>query len=201
VTIAIPTVCHMADLSDLQSLIPPLMIQLLLGEPGISRKGSLYRREFVRLLAKAGQEHELARSAILAQIAEAARPAAEMERKGRQLYILGFTDHLETCINATHRCLRLLDRLKTELPVDRTTRRALESNAESLADMRNALEHMDEMIQRGELRPGEPIMIGLPDSQDKAVVAGFEVRFDDLARTLRRLHAAGSSLFPVSQAE
>jgi hypothetical protein len=199
-TTAIPTVCNMVDLSDLHSLLGSAMIHRMIGDPGISHRASLYRREFVRLLAKAVREHQLARSSILAQMVEAARPAAEMEREGRKLYILNFTDHLETCINATHRCLQFLDRLKTELPVDRTSRRALESASEGLAAMRNALEHMDEVIQRGELRQGERIMIGLAASQDKAVVAGFEVRFEDLARTLRRLHAVGYSLFPEASA-
>lgn len=51
---AIPSECKMPDLSGLDSpLMNRLLVQLLVGERGLSRKVQLYRRNFVRLIDKA----------------------------------------------------------------------------------------------------------------------------------------------------
>lgn len=73
--------CKMPDLSGLDSpsLIGCLLVQLLMGERGLSRKASLYRRNFVRLVDKALLEYQEAREVILAEIAEANRSSEEMK--------------------------------------------------------------------------------------------------------------------------
>lgn len=191
----IPTVCRMADLSDLHSLFGPTIVQGMLGDPGLSHQAKLHRREFVRLLSKAIREWQLARDAILAQIGEGRRSVAEMQRTGRLLYAFDFTNHLETCINATHRCLRNLEHLTSEIGIDRTERKALEAAARDVTPVRHKLEHMDGAIQRDELGEGEPIMLALADTEDRARAASYEIRFEDLERTLRRLHAIGVGMF------
>lgn len=191
----IPKTCKMADLSDLRSLIGPTIVQGMLGDPGLSRQASFHRREFARLLAKAIREYQLAREAILDQMAEVQRPVRQLIKTGRLWHMIGFTDHFETCINATYHCIQNFEGMRAELKVDRTNRKALEAAAKNIPEMRHKLEHMDEIIRKGELRPGEPIMIALAETDDKALIAGEEIAFVDLERTLRRLHAAGRTMF------
>jgi len=100
---AIPSKCKMPDLSGLDRLMNRLMVQVLVGDRGLSRKAALYRRNFVRLLDKALREYNEAREIILAEIAEANRSPKEMAKDGRSIYIITFPDHMETCINAVRR--------------------------------------------------------------------------------------------------
>ena len=158
----IPSECKMPDLSGLDSpLIGRLIVQLLVGEPGLSRKTSLYRKNYIRLVDKALREYHEARELILAQIAEANRSAEEMSRDGRHIYLILFTDHIETCINAVSRLFRLFERIKSERKspaFPRELRRLLETQGESVAKVRNTVEHMDERIRNDEISPVKPIM-------------------------------------------
>src|SRR4030042_6365663 len=108
----IPKECKMPDLSGLDApLMSRLVVQLLIGESSLSHNARLYRRNFVRLVDKALREYNEARGAILKQVAEAKRPAKEMEKHGRQIFTFQFTDHIETCINAISRLFKLLERI------------------------------------------------------------------------------------------
>lgn len=186
----------MPDLSELRPLFGRVILHAMIGKQAVSPKATLYRTNFIRLVDKAVKEYHAARDSILAQLAEASRPAPQMEEEGRPLYILAFTDHCETCVNAIHRVLRLVDRLKDERqPLNRDLRHAIEAYSRAVPAMRNALEHMDERIQRDEVAPGQPVMLGLADSEDRAVVADTELLFDDVAIALRKLHAIGQALF------
>lgn len=189
---AIPSECKMPDLSGLDSpLIGCLIVQLLVGEPGLSRKASLYRRNFIRLLDRALKEYHEAREAILAQIAEANRSAEEMSRDGRHIYLIAFTDHIENCINAVWRLYRLLERFKSEKksPVlPRELRRLVETIEESIVDIRHAIEHMDERIQNGEIYPGIPVMATVSQNGDGVVVSKYEIKFEELAVVLKKMH-------------
>ncbi len=84
----IPSKCEMPDLSGLDRLMSRLMVQVLVGDRGLSRKAALYRRDFVRLVDKALREYNEARETILAPIAERNRSPEEMERDGAIFYIL-----------------------------------------------------------------------------------------------------------------
>jgi len=76
---AIPSECKMPDLSGIGSpLLGRLIVQLLVGERGLSPKAGRYRRNFIRLLDKAVREYNEARAAILADVTEAKRSAEEM---------------------------------------------------------------------------------------------------------------------------
>ena len=112
---AIPSECRMPDLSDVTcSLMGRLLIQLMVGEPGLSRRTTLYRRNFIRLLDKALREYQEAREIILDQIGEANRPVEDMSKHGRYLYIIRFPDHIESCISTVRLLYKLLRRIKLE---------------------------------------------------------------------------------------
>lgn len=196
----IPTECKMPDLSDCSKvkLQATSILHAFIGDPGVSRKEGHYRRNFARLTDKAISEYQLARHAILAQIAEANRPFAVMSATGRYMPILAYVDHFENCANAINRILKLFDCMQNEeilAELSRPLRRSLESSSRSLPPLRNAFEHVDELIQRGELAEGQPVMLSIGDDGDRAVIGAYEVEFVDVARTLRKLHEIGTLLF------
>ena len=200
----IPKECKMPDLSGLDTLINRLLVQVMIGDPGVSKKAALYRRNFVRLVDKALNEYHEAREAILAQIAEAKRPAKEMEKHGRQIFIFEFTDHIETCINAVARLFKLLERIKSEKQSPawpRELRRLLETKSESIENARNAVEHIDERIQRGEIAPGKPVMMSVSEKDDAVVVSSHEIRFEELAMVLEKMHEVAQYILTIKKME
>ena len=200
----IPTECKMPDLSGLDPLTNRLIVQVMTGDPDVSRKAALYRRNFVRLVDKALREYHEARQAILAQIAEAKRPAKEMEKHGRQLFVFQFTDPIETCINATARLFRLLERIKSEKQspaLPRELRRLLETKSESIADVRDAVEHMDSLIRNDEIAPGKPVMMTVSEKDDAVIVSSYEIEFEELAMGLQKMHEIAQYVLTIKEME
>lgn len=199
-----PPECKMPDLSDLGGLVGRLTVQLLIGEPSINRRVSLYRRNFVRLVDKAVFEYKQAREVILDQIAEANRPAKEMMKTGRYLNIFGITNHMENCINAIHRIYKLLERIKTEREsptIPRQIRRSVETKRGPIGVLRIAAEHMDELIRRDELAPNTPIMLALTKNSDRIKISDYDIKFIDLAIVLRNMHAIGEYILTPKSKE
>ena len=193
----IPNECKMPDISDLTyPLKLALLIQIMAGDKGLSQKSSLYRREFVRLVDKAMFEYQESRSTIIAQIEEMQRSTEEIET-GRVLYILGFTDHFENCINATARLLKLLDGIKSESEspfISRQIRKLIRAYSKSFPGIRDVIEHMDERIRGDKLVGGLPVMLAIGDEGDEAMVANHRIKFNDLATALRKLHMVADQL-------
>ena len=202
---AIPSECKMPDLSGLDSpLINRLIVQLLVGERGLSRKAQLYRRNFVRLIDKALREYHNAREAILAQVAEANRSTKEMIEEGRGIYIIGFTDHIENCINAVRRLYGLLERIKSEKEspeFPRELRRLVETQSKSILDVRDTVEHVDERIQKGEIAPGKPIMLAVSKTEDSVVVADCEIKFKELALILEKMNEIAQYILTIKKVD
>jgi len=200
---AIPLECKMPDLSGLDSpLLNRLLVQLLMGERGLSRKSKLYRKNFIRLIDKALREYRNAREAILAQIAEPKRTAEEMARTGRIIYIVAFTDYIENCINAVWRLYKLLDRIKSEkgapaLPLE--LRRLVETQSESITKLRNSVQHIDKIIRKDEIAPGRPIMLVLSENEDGAVVGNYEIKFTDLALVLEKMNEIAKYILTIKK--
>jgi hypothetical protein len=201
----LPSECKMPDLSD---SYPPLkgllIVQFLVGEKGLSKNARLYRRSFIRLLDKSVEEHGKAREAILAQIEEGKRPPEEMAKRGRGIYMFTFTDHIETCINAVARLFKLLDRIKSEPEspaFPRETRKLVETKSESITDIRNVVEHMDELIQKDEIAPGEAIMPALSENDESVVVSNKEIKFEEIAMVLRKMHEIAQYILTVKKLE
>jgi len=202
---AIPSECKMPDLSGIDSpLLGPLIVQLLVGERGLSPKARLYRRNFIRLSDKAVREYDEARGAILAQVTEAKRSAEEMIKYGRQLHIIAFTDHIETCINAVSRLFKLLERIKSEREspsFPRELRKLVETCSESVKTIRNTVEHMDELIRKDEIAPGKPIMLAVCQEGDGLLVSDCEMKFNDLAMVLEKMHEIALYILTIKKWE
>jgi hypothetical protein len=199
---ALPTECKMPDLSGLDSLMNRSVVQALIGDPGLSQKTKLYRRNFVRLVDRALREYHEARKVILAQIAEMNRSAKEMSRDGRSLYLLAFPDHIEACINAVARLYKLLERIKAEKEspeLPRELRRQVETKEGTIVKIRGAIEHMDELILKGEIAVGKPIMAAGNETWDAVVLANEEIKFQDLAMVLKKMHEIALYLLKIKR--
>ncbi len=191
---AYPPENKMPDLTQLEMLSNRLVVQLMIGEPGITKKISLYRRNFIRLIEKALLEYEQARQVILDQIKEANRPAKEIEKTGRHIVLFGFTNHIEDCINAIRRAYKLLERIKTEKvspSLPREIRRLLESKSEDITKLRDLVEHIDEIILKDELAPNKPIMLAITKNSDGVTISHYEIKFTELAIILKNMHELG----------
>jgi hypothetical protein len=189
------------DLSGLDYPLKRYLILLVLtGYRGLPRKQRLYIQNFVRLVDKAIREYQSARSTIIAQLDEAKRPPEEMAQDGRFLHILDFTDYFENCINAVSRLLKQLDRIKSESEgwrIPRLVRRSIEAHSGTIVEIRNVAEHMAETIQEDSLREGQPVMFTFGGKGDTAVLAAYEIRFEDLALIIRKLHDIALNLLYV----
>jgi hypothetical protein len=190
----------MPDLSKLPQLTNRLMVQALVGEPGITPKVSLYRKNFVRLIDKAIIEYREARQVILEQIGEAKRPAKEMEKNGRYINVFGFTNHIENCINALCRVSKLLNRIKTEKgspKLPRDLRKTVEKDSLNINEIRNKVEHIDELIHNDELAPNKPIMLALSEDSSSAMISDYELKFSDLSLLITKVHEIGEYVLTI----
>ena len=189
----IPKECKMPDLSGLDILINRLLVQIMIGDPGVSKKAARYRRNFVRLVDKALWEYDKAREAILADVAEA-----------WGMYFIAFTDHIETCINAASRLFKLLERIKSEKQSPawpKELRRLLETKSKSIENIRNAVEHMDSLIRNDEIAPGKPVMMTVSENDESIIIANHEIKFEELAMVLEKMHEVALYILTVKKIE
>jgi hypothetical protein len=193
VSMPFPSVCNMPDLSMLKHpLMSWLMVQdMFVRNQTLSHNGILYRRHFVRLVDKAIYEYGKAREAIIKQIEEANRPPREMEKTGRIIYMIDFTDRMENCVNAISRLYKFTLRFKSEIlanGIPREIRRMVETKETNLVALRNSIEHVDEKIQNGAISPEQLIMLGLNEKTDGISIMEFNIEFTDLAFVLKKMH-------------
>ena len=198
-------VCHMPDIASLlkSRLVSRQLLHLFIPEQ-IANEDQQYRANLARLVDKAISAYTEARNFIELEIAEAKRPAEEMMRTGRIFYTFGFVDSMENCINATHRALLIFERLK-RVPVgahmDKTTRKLIETHVQKVNDVRDLIEHMDEKILKGEIGPGQRVMLAPGSDQESVVIGTYTLRFDRLASVLQNLHKVGHQIFDGQAAQ
>lgn len=193
----IPKKCLMPDISSHKQLIPSLLASSLVGGSELSRNSTLYRTIFIRLIDKAVFEYNESRSTILNQIKEMQRSDEETAKTGRILYILSFTNHFENCINTTARLLKILERIKNDdlgANIPREHKRLVKAYSKSIPDIRNTVEHMDKEIHMDNIAEGKPVMLAIENKGDKVQIAGYKINFNDLAITLKNLHAIAIQL-------
>ena len=144
------------EMPDLSSINNPVMTDVSLGI--IIGKWSLrndqvwlYSHNLIRIIDKAIFEYEEARKSYLEQLEILRNGGLPLSALYRSIA------HLETCIDSVRRALRFIDRLKShkgEPVISRTTRRIINSYAKISVDIRDAVEHMDEMIADGRFVKG-----------------------------------------------
>jgi len=189
--LALPKSCKMPDLAHLDSLIPCLMTALLSSEGRhLTKNEKLYVRVFVRLVDKAITAYEATRACVIATVEEMQRSPEEMEQQGRQFYMFGFINNMENCLNAARRLFSLLDSVKSEaggLQIKRDLSRRIATHFNAIKDIRVAVEHIESKIQGGEI--SGPVMLTVSDDDESVEIAGYSIRFEDIARLLKHFHA------------
>lgn len=194
----VPTECRMPSLyPELERLQPRLLLlAAFIGNGALSQNAALIRRNLIRLVDKAVYEYSLARQAVLDQIAESQRSYEEMVG-GRIIYMFGFTDHMENCLNATRRTLDLLQHLRADLSApaqDRIRRRLIDAHAGSLIDVRNSFEHVGDAINNNEFGEGEMVVLSYGDDQSSICIGKHSLSFNSIATILRGIHEEAKRL-------
>lgn len=189
----LPKSCKMPDLSKLDSLIPGLFTAVMgfRGEK-LTDNERVYVRIFARTTQKAINDYETARDFLDAQV-----KLIQLSMRGKDTgrvwcLMFGFDCHIENCINATRRLYHIFDAVKAEkkhggkLSLDRQMRRILESQSKEIIDVRDGVEHIDDIIQKSETTGS--IVLSISDDEKGIELAGYSVRFVDLALILTRFH-------------
>lgn len=186
----------MPDISDLDyPLTKYLLLHAIIGDPGLTKKDGLYRRNFVRLVDKAIREYNITRDCIIAQVEELKKQ--EEEKTFILFYTFRFSDHFENCINAINRLLKQLDRIKSEpgnCKIPREIRREIEAHSKEIPDIRNSIEHMEDDIKFEKIYG--PIISAIDESEEKVIVNSYKISFADIVLTIRGLHKVALDLFP-----
>jgi len=144
----------------------------------------LYIHNLIRITDKAIFEYEAARKSYLKQLDTLRNGVLPLSALFRSVA------HLETCINSVRRALRFIERLngyEGEAAISRTTRKIIRIHAKVSVNIRDVVEHMDEMIADGSFVKGKAPMLMLTESGDGACIADYSIQFGDLASLLRKL--------------
>jgi len=177
----------MPDLADLAPVpvISYYMLKFTFHGTGTSnsRVHLAYITSFIRILDKAICEYHQSRKQLQAYI----------ESANKTILIMKAVSHLETCVHSLRRCLHLFERIKQLCIGDsgkqRLLRRVIQSKLRSVRDVRDAIEHMDELIAKNEVAAGQPIALMISEVGDRASIAGREILFSDLVSIIRKFHA------------
>lgn len=176
----------MPDLRLEASLRSKRQLGNLLGVHGpYTPRGKQIADGFVRLVEKAILEYQASRSALVSFLQE-----GEVDTHFRA------QDHFETCLQATHRAIAYLDRLRSMgfqqadgtafIPRPRDLEVLRDEVKAKVRELRDLAEHLDQDIVSGRLPVDSEIGIHL--GWEKASLNGAEIRYVDLARWLAQLH-------------
>lgn len=196
-----PTACFMEDLSGrCRALLGKLLlIDGFVGTPWLSPKALLCRKSLVWLIDKAIREYNLARSSLLAELEQEKQSYEELLNADHRLeYMFAFTDHMENCVLTCRRIFRSLEALKNDrtiAPMERVTRKLIESNEKQITPLRNELEHMGGILASGNIPDGQTLTVVLTNDDKSIQVGSFSLSFDQLASTLKGLHSIVEGLF------
>ena len=192
----IPSDCKIPDLSDLNPIMGNALIFQCFHKSSLSHNAQLYRRIFMRLTDKAIREYQYARESIIKQLAEKNRTMEELQ-KGRIIYIIGFTDHIENCFDSTRRLYNLLKRLDKEKSLKNLPKELMDDlfvNNKYIRGIRNSIMHIDEHIYEGKVTPDQAIMIKIGKNDNNVIIENERIEFGELSTVLRGMYSVAQFL-------
>jgi hypothetical protein len=181
------------DAPDLEHLHVPVIATYLLSLVFTNRGGhddpqvQSHVHAFILSTDKALRSYNVGRT-LLNQYAQS--------RNSTTLLLQGLAD-FETCVTTVKRCLAFADRMAShpENPeIERTLRRLLTSYQRTVTPVRDAIEHMDQDIARGEAGPGSPIMLAVDQGGAVLEIGRNRLTFIELAACLTQLHTLAMAL-------
>jgi hypothetical protein len=139
----------MPDLSHLRekAQVAWLAKQNIGADRGFPETMSAYRRNVARLADKAARDYTDARQAVLALIRTSGLARWSLAHM--------ITDRLEDTIITVRRLFRYFEKIKSDpsrFPMDKDLRRRIDALETSIKDVRDAIVHLEEHIQGGEVR-------------------------------------------------
>ncbi len=179
------------DLSDLGESLATRMVVALLFHGKNSPESTAESRlltGFVMVSDKALREYKAGRECLILYAKSANQLHLMFEGVGR----------METCINSAKRAFRFLEKLSARpnsVQVGRTLRRLLQGWETSLTPVRDAIEHIDRDVVRGEgINPGDAHLLAMSKDGAHLELAHHRLSLNDLAKAMRGLHRAGVEL-------
>lgn len=175
-----------SSMPDLSGLFRKAMLTLLLTRvfQNAGAQGHLpraFQTNLVRLTDKALEDYELARAAFEEYVTRANNNVWSP--------LFRATGHMENCFSSLERALRLARRLLE----DPETAQAVANFGvlapevrRSIGTIRNAMEHIDDRLLRGQIRDGDLIMLHL--GEDAVQLQEQSIRYQELAAWLTELH-------------
>jgi hypothetical protein len=148
-------------------------------------------KHLVRLIDKSVVEYEALRRSLVAYTGRAddGVPYA--------MVYLRASNHIETCINALHRAIRLAKLMQRAAPwlSIRNEELPRTPDVKRVENLRHAFEHTSAFLADGRIPEGDWVMPHIwPEGVE---FVGDEIRFAELAAWLRRLHALGERLTDI----
>jgi len=77
----------------------------------------------------------------------------------------------------------------------------IESKSEPIGILRNAVEHIDELILKDELPPNKPLMLAITKNSDGITISHYEIKFTDLSILLKNMHEIGEYILSCNQSD
>ena len=105
------------------------------------------------------------------------------------MHFIEFTEHMETCINAT----------SCSPSFHKELRRFVESKSPSVGGVRNAVEHMDEEIRFDRVTPGKLIALSVNKNGDSVLASNCKLSFQDLAKVLESFNEIARYILRIKQ--
>jgi hypothetical protein len=192
-----PKRCDMPDLSNLSGkLTVSYFLNRTLGGSGLAIEGSgqAFFLNLVRLVDKTVIEYEYARQYLQRYV----------NSNNKTSLLLRCVGHMETCVDTLNRVFLHLRRLRTALCKEQSrTGEALPEidrrqipkgpDMDRVRDVRNAVQHMDDRITKGEAGEGKA-PIGLMVKSDSIEIANREIYFAELALWIEQVYRATKRL-------
>lgn len=178
-----PTQCLMPDLSSTghQTTLNYVLNSIFRGAGTSDERASAFLRGFILVTDKAIFEYEAARVSLQKFLVTRNRLSVYIET----------TWHLENCIHSARRALGFVQRLRGTLVgvMDRSDWRVIQSHEQSIREVRDLVEHMEDEIVHGRIADeGYLIALSISDDGSEARIGTLSITFDRLAMLLRRLN-------------
>lgn len=183
-----PRTCEMPEINDLRdyrTLTHVLNVYFRRGGPQKIKAAALVRN-YIRMIDHLIMEYKYAREALLNYV------NTPTNVLGPLFVAIG---HLETVVTSLKRAIRFLDRIKRDQQIP-----AIERNLSVLSNdtkyrvtsLRDAIQHLDEKLIKGELREGEEIT--LLAKSNGIELFSTEIKYTEIANWIRELDKVSSQL-------
>lgn len=142
---------------------------------------------FVRLVDLAIREYENGRRKLC---------ESQNNNTARLWLTIVASGHFEVCITTIKRTIGHLKGIRSNKTIRDNLPQSIKilngKSEKQITDMRNAIQHFDEQIKKGEIKKGQPLFI-IP-TETAIELGAYTIQFADLSSWLRELHKCASSL-------